>query len=80
MYLLACDVPWTVTTTISCPGVSSLVDTSAIIPSFALTDIDLVLAGQLFASAFTFVGVLHVSAFALGFLVNLLKGDFNERK
>jgi hypothetical protein len=76
MYLLACDVPWTVTNTISCSGVSSLVDTSAIIPAFALTDIDLVLAGQLFAAAFTFVGVVHVSAFVLGYLVKTTKGRF----
>ena len=81
-YLAACDVPVVTQTTTTgeayiCTGVLSQIDTSSLISTFHISDIDMLVAGGLFASSFIVVGMFHVASFALGFVLQSVKGRFN---
>lgn len=77
-YLAVCSIEPIVTNngTIQCDGVLSIVDTSTLIPVFQITDVDMVLAGQYFAGAFVFLGIVHVTALALRYIMSAIKGRF----
>lgn len=77
MYLATCDVAWTQSAgTAICNGTLSLVDTSTLIPAFTMADIDMILAGQVFASSFIVIGMFSVAATALRALLKTVKGRF----
>ena len=82
-YLVACDIPFTVSGggggggSLSCDGVASIIDTSTLIPIFQISDIDMIVAGQLFAGSFIVVGMFHLAAFALRFVLDSVRGRFN---